>query len=279
MIINVPFDVTKIMVGYNNYELFTKGYYKLEENINENLDNVIMPESVLISQNNNWINANDTELKLLCGYKGIGPSNLQDFIYQNAKKIENTDELYSSIYSNNVIIFNFNENKLQAYNSNFSYKKSNFVIKANKNGKLVFLVGGEKIGENYNEQYINDILLINELIETLHNKEPILENIKFIGNRQSKEFDYYAYHNVMFQHLIRYNLILEFNDFEIWVDYIFSDDHKNIQYSNDFKEMLSKLNVDSLDDKYNVDLFKKIDKTIKLFSKEQSNQDIKTLNE
>lgn len=170
-------------------------------------------------------------------------------------------------------------NYIQAYNSNFSYEKSDFVIKANKEGKLVFLVGGEKIGTDYNEQHINDILLINELIETLHNKEPVLENIKFIGNRQQKEFDYYAYHNVMFQRLIRYNLILEFKDFEIWVDYIFSDEHKNIQYSNDFKDMLSKLNVVSLDDKYNVDFLKQIDKTIKLFSKEQSNQDIEILNE
>lgn len=277
MIINVPFDVTKIMVGYNNYELFTKGYYELEENANENLDNVVLPNSVLISQNNYWIDAN--ELQLLCGYDGSSPLRLKDFINQNAKKIESPDELYPSIYKNNVVVFNFNENKLQAYNSNFSYEKSDFVIKANKEGKLVFLVGGEKIGTDYNEQHINDILLINELIETLHNKEPVLENIKFIGNRQQKEFDYYAYHNVMFQRLIRYNLILEFKDFEIWVDYIFSDEHKNIQYSNDFKDMLSKLNVVSLDDKYNVDFLKQIDKTIKLFSKEQSNQDIEILNE
>lgn len=95
MIINVPFDVTKIMVGYNNYELFTKGYYELEENANEDLDNVVWPNSVLISQNNYWIDAN--ELQLLCGYDGSSPLRLKDFINQNAKKIESPDELYPSI--------------------------------------------------------------------------------------------------------------------------------------------------------------------------------------
>lgn len=255
--INPPMQVDELLVAYNNYELFIRGFYYIKENDNDTLNDVIIPRVVFNQHNsNNWIDAESWGNKLLCGYGGTGPGNLIRFILKHGKYKE--DDLEDKIHHNNVVIYNFNKNNLEAFNTQLTRTNYKIDIKAKKDGKLVFLpINNNSYSKEEILNSIEDALIF---IETTTDNNFQLNTIKYIGDKTSEEYNYYT---SGYSNQPHYNIILEYNKFEIWLNYPFSLEQKDIKYDTDFKKILQKINVKLLDKKYDNPILKMIDKLTK----------------
>lgn len=256
--INVPMEIEKILITYENYEPLIKGFYSVETDTENTLNYVIIPRVVFKrSSSDDWIDGEKWGSKLLCGYGGTGPNNLIRFIKEHGNYTK--DDLEKKVKQNNVVIYDFNANELQAFNSKYNRDNFNIEIKAKNDGKFVFLPSDKSTYRKKDILQIFDDAI--KLSSILFDNEIRLKNIKYIGDKKSEEFNYYT--SRYFNQLSYFNFILEYNKFEIWLDYPFPLDQKDIQYDTDFKELLKKMNLELSDKKYDNPVLKIIDKLMK----------------
>ncbi|MEK5520585.1 hypothetical protein B5V89_15520 [Heyndrickxia sporothermodurans] len=273
MSVNLNVDLSKVVVSFNTYELFLNGYYRIIEKPSEKFDDIEMTNSIFVFRDL-WVETDKlSTYNFQCGYRGTGPRNLVNFLDVNTDV--DMENLETNVFTYNVIEYDFTEKKLIAYDSKYS-SSIPIHVKAKKDGRLVFFLNGMSFGDR---TYDKDVLLQNiieiyECSKVLYDEPSPVKNIKYIGDRDSKEFHYYKLPCFNGRPNDNFNFILEFEDFEMWIDFPFQREQRNILYSDEFKEVLNKLGFILDDSKYDNKIFKAIDRFFKSHNDKIINQTI-----
>lgn len=273
--VDLILDINKVMVTNNNYDLFKKGFYSIESNNTDTLNSVIVPKAVLTTPSGksfpNWIDPTRWGFDLNCNYLGAGPRDLRDFILKNG--FYKNDDLYSKIQSNNVVVYDFNSNELEAYNTTSTFDYYPFHIMAKENGKTVFLLEFH----DTHRPHSNKDQVIPDVQKTIHFASHMfdtdLQVITYFGDTDS---DAFYNHSVRFANAHRenhYNLNLNFDSFEIWIDYPFSLEQRTIQFDDEFRQILHALNYPILNKRFDNGVLQAIDRFTK--KDQQTNQAIR----
>lgn len=263
--VSVPLDLKKVIVAFNKLDFFVRGYYQVHTDPKSTKFNQVeIPDSVFVTDNNKWFDTFDFNHRFNCNYGGTGPNNLVRFLKEYTDTNEET--LEKVIFHNPVVEYDFTEREIVPLDSYFG-EDDRLDITAKKDGKLVFFVG------NHADMFSNDIIskeviLITKVMNQLLNKQIKLQDIIYIGDANSEEYHYYSSERIQ----TRYNLIIRFQDFEIWINHFFGMEQHDIQFDESFKDFLNQLNIYLSNEKYNNSFYKIIDKIKAKRLDNQSNQ-------
>lgn len=268
--VSVPLDLKKVIVAFNKFEFFIRGFYQIQPNSKSTKFNQVeIPENVFVTDNNKWFDTFDFNHRFNCNYNGTGPGNLVRFLedYTDRETLEDV------IFHNPIVEYDFTTNEITPMNNYFG-TDDRLNIAAKKDGKLIFFVG------NDTDMFSNDIIseeviFITEVMNTLKNKQNKLLDIIYIGDKNSEEYHYYSGEKIQ----DRYNMIIRFQDFEIWINHFFGTEQHDIQFNESFKDFLSQLNIYLSDEKYKNSFHKVIDKIKAKRLDNQSNRYITIFND
>lgn len=270
--VSVPLDLKKVIVAFNKFELFRRGFYQIQPDSKSiKFNQVEIPESVFVTDNNKWFDTFDFNLRFKCNYGGIGPNNLVRFLEEHTNT--NRETLENVTFNNLVVEYDFTKKEIMPLDNYFD-EDDRLDIAAKKDGKLIFFVG------NDTDMFSNDIIseeviFITEVMNTLKNKQNKLLDVIYIGDKNSEEYHYYSGEKIQ----DRYNMIIRFQDFEIWINHFFGTEQHDIQFNESFKDFLSQLNIYLSDEKYKNSFHKVIDKIKAKRLDNQSNQYITIFND
>jgi hypothetical protein len=261
--VSVPLDLKKVLVAFNKFEFFIRGFYQIQPNSKSTKFNQVeIPESVFVTDNNKWFDTFDFNHRFNCNYNGTGPGNLVRFLedYTDRETLEDV------IFHNPIVEYDFTTNEITPMNNYFG-TDDRLNIAAKKDGKLIFFVGNDT-DMLANDIISKEVIFITKVMKQLSNRQSKPQEIIYVGDADSEEYQYYSSEHIH----TRYNLIIRFQDFEIWINHFFGRGQHDIQFDESFKDFLSQINISLLDEKYNNSFHKFIDKIKARKLESQSNQ-------
>lgn len=177
--IDLALYISKVVVAFNDLDLFLKGYYQIKENTDdEKFNDIGFVKSIFLDRSGKWFDTFDFKKQFNCGYGGNGPGNYLRFLLKYTDR--NQEELQNAIYNNPVVTYDFTKQEIITEESYL--EDGSLDIKASKDGKLIFFVENTFNRIHSNDELANEIILINQVMNSIKNKMNRVTNILYIGD-------------------------------------------------------------------------------------------------
>lgn len=242
--VNLQLPINKIIVSFNNQDLFALGKMIIsnreEEFTRDNLVPLRLANSVFETENGKLYDSYEFNEKFNCNYGGSGPSALVNFI-EKYSKID-INQLRNVIFNNEVVTYDLKNDKIIGEKINLDL--SGIVL--NKfNSKLIITLNNYLnigIGSKNNtlDGAIRQIDILNRILVDKYRKNSSLKSISYIYSFKEDTLKYCDSETVTLDS-IKYRIILDYNDYEIWIPYFITD--KDIIFSNEFKTFIDNLGI------------------------------------
>lgn len=226
---SIPLDLSdgKIMVASEYLDLFAYGILKESyskdpfPNNNERLKHLDLSKAVFISSNDRIYTCNEFGHSFNCGYEGAGPRNFVNFL----KKYSNIEEtrLEQIIFNNSVIEYDFRNDIITSYPSLIENRPFSIL---SLDGKLILLLDKydnsvlrNTIAKVTLDSAPSNILFLTKILEENYNLSTKIKNIYHIPENSQNSIHSLRYIPKFERPNNRVQIIIEFDDFEIWLPY------------------------------------------------------------
>jgi hypothetical protein len=261
----VPIDVPikKIIVAFDEMELFPLGYLISEDNLpiisedREKLEHIRLPNSgVVIDRYNHLFDAYQLGLSFNVNYNGGGPNTFVRFL-EKYSKIP-LEEIKRKIYTESILEYDFDYDTLTPLPSRLPefpfelYKKNGRLIIAINNSSNDHFLSIDD--DNDNNKIIALSKTIKEIIQIMENSYHFNVNpvaLHYVPERAKNRYEYNLKDEAhYFYDDNQYHMIFEFLNFEIWLPFSLGIDKgnpfKHPVYQNFFENLNYYLNEEEL---------------------------------
>lgn len=225
--LNMPLE--KIYVSRLPYDLFAHGFLETSrsspimiENGNT-LKRLNVTNSIFIDKYEDVYYTYNFDCRFNCGYGGNGPNDLIRFIQQYCNISEHI--LKKVIFSNDVVEYNFKNNTIKGFES----KTKNLPFHLyTAFSKLIITFDIEEYESFLHEtdnripKILDNINRVEDILSNIYSFDCSLKGVRYAFRHSSEETKKYSFRNSY------YHIILEYNNFEIWLPYTLSGENSNV---------------------------------------------------
>lgn len=254
--VNLNTSMEKVIVSFDSENLFAYGLLKETSSTNifpqsqHKLQRLYLSDSIFITDSGSILNCSDFGYQFKCRYGGTGPNNLLSFItkYSNISP----EELKKTIFTSEVVEYDFKTDTITGRPAKIPSGSASFY---SLDGKLIILLNNydnsisnfRRGGESLNlESAASDINFLKGIMHDYYDLSTKIKNILYIPKHPRNSP--YTFHKRGLRTRNDVHIVIQFEEFEIWLPYSIHQTKGDIFNHVDFKLLLENLEIN-----YNVE--------------------------
>lgn len=239
--INLNLRIEKVVVAFNRLDLFSIGYMAIKNSYSElkkdKLVQLDLSNSVFVTESKNCYDTYDFNEMFNCNYGGAGPNNFSRFVSKYSRISQN--DIEEVIFNNEIVMYDYKNDKIKSIKNSID---SNGITLNTYNSKLIITIDKDK-SDNYDlKYYFNKVKIITSILNEHYNKDTKLKRVSYIYSYESEGVRKYSVREGGINS-IHYRIILEFDDFEIWIPHFVS--RNNAFDTDEMKIFLNMIGIET----------------------------------
>lgn len=250
--ISVDLEIERLVVAFKMLDLFALGYLDINTLCNESekdkLTTIYVSNGVFVTKNKKCYDTGEFRKLFNCNYGGTGPCALVDFIKTYSKIDEN--EIQKIVFNNEIVMYDFRSDKIEGSNLDIDTKGIGINI---YNFKPIITL--DEVDNDEVDYYCEKIGIITSIFDQQYNKDTKLKRISYIHHYNNDTQKYTTSKGIRG---VKYRVILEFEDFEIWIPYFIASN--NVFDTEEMKEFIQRLGIEKREPGFLESISKKLNK-------------------